>query len=83
LSRLIEPPSVDESPRVNLLTPREIEVLKLVCEGLLNKQIAAHLQTSEKTIKVHRARIMAKLGVQTTAQLVLIAFKAGLISMPE
>jgi FixJ family two-component response regulator len=56
--------------RYKLLTPREREVCALVARGLLNKQIAADLGTSEKTIKVHRARVMAKLGVGSVAELV-------------
>ena len=52
------------------LTPREREVLDRVVEGRLNKQIAADLGIAEKTIKVHRARLMRKLGVRTIADLV-------------
>ena len=52
------------------LTPREREVCALVARGLLNKQIASDLGTSEKTIKVHRARVMDKLGVGSVAELV-------------
>jgi FixJ family two-component response regulator len=52
------------------LTPREREVLEMVVQGRLNKQIAADLGIAEKTIKVHRARMMQKLGVRTIADLV-------------
>lgn len=52
------------------LTPREREVLDMVVEGRLNKQIAADLGVAEKTIKVHRARVMRKLEVRTIADLV-------------
>jgi RNA polymerase sigma factor (sigma-70 family) len=52
------------------LTPREREVLHMVVEGRLNKQIAADLGVAEKTIKVHRARVMQKLEVRTIADLV-------------
>ncbi len=52
------------------LTPREREVCLLVARGLLNKQIAAELGTAEKTVKVHRGRVMEKLGVETVADLV-------------
>ena len=58
------------SERHRRLTPREREVCALVARGLLNKQIAVDLGTSEKTIKVHRARVMAKLGVASVAELV-------------
>jgi FixJ family two-component response regulator len=55
------------------LTPREREVFALVVAGRLNKQIAADLGTAEKTIKVHRARMMRKLGVPTVQDLVRLA----------
>jgi RNA polymerase sigma factor (sigma-70 family) len=68
----------DVQGRVDMLTPRERDVLALVVAGLLNKQIAAALGTSEKTVKVHRARVMQKMQVQSVAQLVLLAEKVGL-----
>jgi len=52
------------------LTPREREVLTYVIAGLRNKQIAATLGTVEKTIKVHRGRVMGKMGVGSVAELV-------------
>jgi RNA polymerase sigma factor (sigma-70 family) len=64
--------------RLHTLTPREQEVLTLVVSGLLNKQIAAQLGTSEKTIKVHRAHIMQKMQVQSVAQLVHVVEKVDL-----
>ena len=48
---------------LDLLTPREFEVMQLVITGMLNKQIAGELGTAEKTIKVHRGRVMKKLGI--------------------
>ena len=59
------------------LTPREHEVLTHVVAGRLNKQIAADLGTVEKTIKVHRGRMMAKMGVRSVADLVRLAERAG------
>ena len=59
------------------LTPREREVLSYVVSGALNKQIAGSLGTSEKTIKVHRARIMDKMGVESLADLVRLAGRLG------
>lgn len=59
--------------RVDTLTAREREVFELVVRGLLNKQIAAELGASEKTIKVHRARVMQKMGADTLADLVRMA----------
>jgi FixJ family two-component response regulator len=64
--------------RLNALTKREREVLEHVIAGRLNKQIAATLGTVEKTIKVHRGRMMAKLGVRTVADLVRLAERAGI-----
>ncbi len=61
--------------RVENLTPRELEVMALVVTGMLNKQIAFKLGTVEKTIKVHRARVMDKMGVASIAELVRIAEK--------
>ena len=62
------------------LTPREREVLTHVVAGRLNKQIAGDLGTVEKTIKVHRSRMLDKLGVRTIADLVRLAQKAGISS---
>lgn len=59
--------------RLESLTPREREVMGLVVAGRLNKQIAHELGASIKTIKVHRARVMAKMGVRTVADLVRAA----------
>ena len=55
---------------LDLLTPREFEVMQLVTSGMLNKQIAGKLGTAEKTIKVHRGRVMRKLGIPSVAELV-------------
>jgi RNA polymerase sigma factor (sigma-70 family) len=63
--------------RMETLTPREREVFALVVSGMLNKQIAAELGTSEKTIKVHRARVMQKMHADSLADLVRLAEKAG------
>ena len=63
--------------RVEALTPREREVLAHVLSGQLNKQVANDLGTSERTIKAHRANIMAKMGVQSVAELARLAQEAG------
>ncbi len=63
--------------RIEKLTPREFEVFSLVIRGLLNKQIAGEMHTAEKTIKVHRGRVMEKLGVTSVADLVRISQRAG------
>ncbi len=64
--------------RLDTLTPRELDVLRLVITGMLNKQIAHELGTVEKTIKVHRARVMEKMEVQSLAELVRIAERVGI-----
>ena len=60
------------------LTPREFEVMQLVMVGLLNKQIASELAIGEKTVKVHRGRVMQKLGITSVAELVRLGQRAGL-----
>jgi FixJ family two-component response regulator len=67
----------DIQSRVEKLTTREREVMNLVVRGLLNKQIAFELGTAEKTIKVHRARVMEKMKVNSLADLVRLAEKIG------
>jgi FixJ family two-component response regulator len=64
--------------KVRTLTPREREVLTHVVAGRLNKQIAGDLGTVEKTIKVHRSRMMEKLGIRMVADLVRMAEKLNL-----
>ena len=67
----------DAAQRVARLTPREREVFDLVAAGLLNKQIADRLALSEKTVKVHRGRVMRKLSVSSVAELVHLAEKTA------
>jgi len=64
--------------RIDTLTHRERQVLEHVISGRLNKQIAASLGTVEKTVKVHRGRMMAKLGVRSVADLVRLAEKVAI-----
>lgn len=64
--------------RIELLTPRENEVLRYVITGMLNKQIAANLAIAEATVKIHRGRIMEKLCAESIADLVRLAQKAGI-----
>jgi len=63
---------------IDKLTPREFEVLRFVIMGLLNKQIAAELKTAEKTVKVHRGRVMQKLGLTSVPDLVRLTQTAGI-----
>ena len=63
--------------RLDTLTPREFEVMQGVIAGMLNKQIADDLGASEKTIKIHRGRVMEKMSVASVADLVRMAEAAG------
>jgi FixJ family two-component response regulator len=63
---------------VNLLTPREMEIVKYLPTGLLNKQIAAELNIAEQTVKIHRRNICDKLGVKSVPEILRIAEKAGI-----
>ncbi len=63
------------------LTRREIQILKLVCEGLTNKQIADGLFISVRTVDAHKNHIMQKLGLKTTADLVKFAIKNGYVDL--
>jgi FixJ family two-component response regulator len=64
--------------RADSLSPREQEVLSLLLTGMLNKQIASELGTTEKTIKVHRGRVMEKMQAGSMAELVRLAGKLGM-----
>ncbi len=63
--------------RLERLTPRELDVLRQVITGKLNKQIAADLGTGEQNIKIHRMRMMEKMGVESVAELVRLAERLG------
>ena len=64
--------------RIRKLTPREYEVFRYVLNGMLNKQIAFELNIAEHTVKIHRGRLMEKLGVNSVADLVRLAHKIGI-----
>jgi DNA-binding NarL/FixJ family response regulator len=64
------------------LTPREVEILQLICDGKSNKEIANQLELSANTVAVHRANIMDALGIHKTAELVVYAIRNGLVSVP-
>jgi DNA-binding NarL/FixJ family response regulator len=61
------------------LSPRELQVLQLICQGHSNRTIAAKLGLSANTVSVHRTNIMGQLGVHKTAELVVYALKHGLV----
>jgi FixJ family two-component response regulator len=74
----------NEARRVlDLLTPREFQVLQLVITGMLNKQIAGELGTAEKTVKVHRGRVMQKVQTTSVAGLVRLVERAGIVSVAK
>lgn len=73
----------DARRRLATLTPREREVLALVVAGKLNKQIAAQLGTAEQTIKMHRSRLMRKMGADSVPALVLLAQLTGIVTSPS
>jgi DNA-binding NarL/FixJ family response regulator len=82
--RVLDPAVAQPVPlpgeRAKRLTPRELEVLQLICNGLSNKEIAVKLEVSANTVAVHRANIMNALGVHKTAELVVYALQNGLVS---
>ena len=82
--QVIDPALVKPAPlpgeRNRRLTPRELEVLQLICDGLSNKEIAVKLDLSANTVAVHRANIMNTLGVHKTAELVVYALQNGLVN---
>ncbi len=65
----------------HILTDREIEILRLIASGLTNKQIAEKLFISIKTVETHRTKIMQKLDLHTTADLVRYAIKTGILEL--
>ena len=69
--------------RLERLSPREREVMELVVAGLLNKQIADHMEISIKTVKVHRSRVMEKMEVRSVAALVHLCELAGIMPPVE
>jgi FixJ family two-component response regulator len=69
--------------RLDTLTPRERQVMMQVIRGRLNKQIAGDLGTGEKTVKVHRARVMFKMNARSIAELVQLAGRVGISIEPE
>ena len=78
----VERPSALKGERSSGLTPRELEVLRMIVDGKSNKEIATELDLSANTVAVHRANIMNALGIHKTAELVVYAIRAGLVNVP-
>lgn len=80
-ARLMQAVNAPKNPET--LTERETEVLRLVARGQANKQIAASLHITEKTVKIHVSNILSKLGVQSRTQAALYAIRVGLVSAEQ
>ena len=78
----MSPTDALKGERGRSLTPRELEVLQLICDGLSNREIAKKLELSANTIAVYRASIMNGLGIHKTAELVVYAIHHGLVTLP-
>jgi len=74
-------PLESHAPPLETLTPREMDVLQLLAEGLPNKAIAKHLGISDQTVKFHLASICGKLGAQNRTDAVRLAIQRGLIAV--
>jgi DNA-binding NarL/FixJ family response regulator len=74
-------PQAADGDRRHGLTPRELEVLQLICNGMSNREIAARLDLSVNTVSVHRTNIMNTLGVHKAAELVMYALQHGLVDL--
>jgi DNA-binding NarL/FixJ family response regulator len=72
----------DEAALLRALTPRQLEVLRLMCDGLRNKEISEQLSMTEKTVKTHVSAILGTLGVLNRTQATLVARRGGVFGKP-
>ena len=80
IERFVAQPRADETaPALTELSPRELEVLRLLARGLSNSEIAGELVVGEATVKTHVARILRKLSVRDRVQAVVLAYESGLV----
>jgi DNA-binding NarL/FixJ family response regulator len=73
----------DQSARLDDLTPRELEILRLVARGLSNAEIATELVVSEHTVKTHVGNLLRKLDLRDRTQLVVLAYESGILQRRE
>jgi len=80
--KLMDEPALPPPPEIKLLTARENEVLKLVAQGMNNREIAAELFITEPTVKTHISNIMHKLNLRDRVEIALFAFQYQLAPAP-